>query len=313
MKFINFFGFSICLWGILPTYGIGGNDFRHEIKCYIGGNKEADPKMIIYQDNRFGIKTFDSSFMNVKIKGVKESHEFRIQHCSCYVHDGNCRVSFISEEKGKYLKLITLFEYDKPKPEEDLRGKTFKDVFQALEKSNNIKDRSYCNVNSNLYISSIHNFISNGNLSPGYFPSYSSSKSMIESDHRFPLYYQAEAAYGNKMDEKNGQENVLAAIGSFRMESIVECISKDSTFQENKLILHNVYKRKGARTTETDCAWGSPAVDRTSNTGLISNNGRCGSAFGKCPNNQCCNQFGYCGNDEKFCGAGCQANYGICN
>jgi len=84
--------------------------------------------MNIFLNGRFFIRTYDSNFLNVKISDTKESHEFRIQECNCYVHDGNCRVSFVSEENGKYLKIITLFEYEKSSDrKKELRGKSFLD------------------------------------------------------------------------------------------------------------------------------------------------------------------------------------------
>ncbi|KAF2650835.1 carbohydrate-binding module family 18 protein [Lophiostoma macrostomum CBS 122681] len=44
--------------------------------------------------------------------------------------------------------------------------------------------------------------------------------------------------------------------------------------------------------------------------------GRCGADFSgaRCPDNQCCSQYGYCGNEFEFCGdiVGCQPAYGRC-
>jgi len=48
-------------------------------------------------------------------------------------------------------------------------------------------------------------------------------------------------------------------------------------------------------------------------TTLISTDGRCGQDKGRCPNNQCCSQYGYCGTDETYCNAGCQSEFGKCN
>jgi len=46
----------------------------------------------------------------------------------------------------------------------------------------------------------------------------------------------------------------------------------------------------------------------------VSQNGRCGEGFGKCPNGQCCSKFGYCGVLDSQClvAKGCQSNYGTC-
>lgn len=45
--------------------------------------------------------------------------------------------------------------------------------------------------------------------------------------------------------------------------------------------------------------------------------GQCGASAGgaKCPDNLCCSEFGYCGNDDTYCAqiAGCQSAYGLCD
>lgn len=48
-----------------------------------------------------------------------------------------------------------------------------------------------------------------------------------------------------------------------------------------------------------------------------STNARCGSEFGRCPNNLCCSAASFCENDGKtdgyaWCGCGCQFGYGRC-
>ncbi|ORX82461.1 L domain-like protein [Anaeromyces robustus] len=45
----------------------------------------------------------------------------------------------------------------------------------------------------------------------------------------------------------------------------------------------------------------------------ISSNGKCGPQDGKCPAGQCCSKYGWCGKSEKYCGAGCQSDFGFCN
>jgi len=60
----------------------------------------------------------------------------------------------------------------------------------------------------------------------------------------------------------------------------------------------------------------SNAVEPTtpvSNDLPISKDGKCGSSVGtRCPDNQCCSQYGYCGTTDAHCVAGCQAKYGLC-
>jgi len=45
----------------------------------------------------------------------------------------------------------------------------------------------------------------------------------------------------------------------------------------------------------------------------VSNNGMCGPSEGICPGTACCSKYGYCGNTEAHCGAGCQSEFGSCN
>ncbi|ORX76333.1 hypothetical protein BCR32DRAFT_183369, partial [Anaeromyces robustus] len=47
----------------------------------------------------------------------------------------------------------------------------------------------------------------------------------------------------------------------------------------------------------------------------ISTDNRCGPDNGdtECPSGQCCSKYGWCGTGDKFCGIGCQEEYGICN
>ncbi|ORX81021.1 hypothetical protein BCR32DRAFT_280061 [Anaeromyces robustus] len=44
-----------------------------------------------------------------------------------------------------------------------------------------------------------------------------------------------------------------------------------------------------------------------------SQNGRCGTKYGKCPTNQCCSPYGYCGNSDAHCGKNCQSEFAKCN
>ncbi|KAL6628661.1 RNI-like protein [Neocallimastix sp. 'constans'] len=43
------------------------------------------------------------------------------------------------------------------------------------------------------------------------------------------------------------------------------------------------------------------------------NNGRCGKDIGKCPTGECCSKYGYCGTSDKYCGKGCQSEFGKCD
>ncbi|KAG4086025.1 hypothetical protein H8356DRAFT_1373850 [Neocallimastix lanati (nom. inval.)] len=51
------------------------------------------------------------------------------------------------------------------------------------------------------------------------------------------------------------------------------------------------------------------------NTIFILNNNKCGTyddGIYVCKNNKCCSKYGHCGDTEKYCGKGCQNNYGLC-
>jgi len=50
----------------------------------------------------------------------------------------------------------------------------------------------------------------------------------------------------------------------------------------------------------------------TTTTTTISKDGKCGKDKGKCPTGECCSKHGYCGKTEKYCGAGCQSEFGDC-
>jgi len=54
---------------------------------------------------------------------------------------------------------------------------------------------------------------------------------------------------------------------------------------------------------------------KVTQTHTISTNGRCGSDNGNtaCPDNKCCSKYGWCGTSDKYCGSGCQSEFGRCN
>ncbi|KAK2010409.1 chitin recognition protein [Colletotrichum eremochloae] len=59
-----------------------------------------------------------------------------------------------------------------------------------------------------------------------------------------------------------------------------------------------------------------PAFGTCATGGLpTSTNGSCGAGKATCKGNgiyQCCSQWGFCGNSDEYCGAGCQSGFGIC-
>ncbi|OUM62096.1 carbohydrate-binding module family 18 protein [Piromyces sp. E2] len=44
-----------------------------------------------------------------------------------------------------------------------------------------------------------------------------------------------------------------------------------------------------------------------------STNGKCGKENGVCPNKKCCSKYGWCGTSDKYCGSGCQSEFGRCD
>jgi len=40
--------------------------------------------------------------------------------------------------------------------------------------------------------------------------------------------------------------------------------------------------------------------------------GKCGKGYGKCSSGQCCSKYGWCGKDDRYCGTGCQSEFGDC-
>jgi len=45
----------------------------------------------------------------------------------------------------------------------------------------------------------------------------------------------------------------------------------------------------------------------------ITTNGQCNDKDGRCKPGSCCSKHGWCGTGEKYCGAGCQSQFGNCN
>jgi len=45
----------------------------------------------------------------------------------------------------------------------------------------------------------------------------------------------------------------------------------------------------------------------------VTTNGQCNAKDGRCSPGACCSKHGWCGTGEKYCGAGCQSQFGNCN
>jgi len=71
---------------------------------------------------------------------------------------------------------------------------------------------------------------------------------------------------------------------------------------------------KNSDTTTTKVSTKIKTSSRTTKKSLpTSTNGKCGSEYGVCPSNKCCSKYGYCGTNEKYCGSGCQSEFGKCS
>ncbi|CAL1382199.1 unnamed protein product [Linum trigynum] len=44
----------------------------------------------------------------------------------------------------------------------------------------------------------------------------------------------------------------------------------------------------------------------------VDDEGSCGGESGSCEDNLCCSKYGYCGDDDRYCGRGCQPQFGNC-
>jgi len=54
-------------------------------------------------------------------------------------------------------------------------------------------------------------------------------------------------------------------------------------------------------------------ADNDSDDTKISNNGKCGKGYGKCPDDYCCSKYGWCGKSKDYCSTGCQSKFGQCS
>jgi len=79
-----------------------------------------------------------------------------------------------------------------------------------------------------------------------------------------------------------------------------------SSAETNKNINKNDVKSNNTKTTNE--------TNKNINERISTDkDGKCGANYGKCPNNECCSQYGYCGSTADYCGANCQTQFGRCN
>jgi len=92
------------------------------------------------------------------------------------------------------------------------------------------------------------------------------------------------------------------------------CGSKDGKCPNNECCSKYGYCGRSEKHCGTGCQSEFGQCGTSSTPSLpTSTNGRCGSKDGKCPKNQCCSKYGYCGTSDKYCGNGCQSEFGKCN
>ncbi|OUM62646.1 hypothetical protein PIROE2DRAFT_61758 [Piromyces sp. E2] len=222
------------------------SEFNYDFQCTVLGSGT------ILQNNHYHIETNNKIFLNTKIPGTKEYHDFWLDKCECYSNSGSCRVAVESTEGSKKLRIIVVFTMV---DDSLIKNKvTFKDLFQTAEKKGIIKSRDYCNVRNELYFSSVYTYKnSNNKYKNDYIPGYEKPKEMIRNDYTFPIYYNALADYGRINDGKNGSENLFTIIGSYRIDSVVECVSNYADF--SSYTIRNSYNRSGHAPTAVACNW----------------------------------------------------------
>ncbi|OUM65069.1 carbohydrate-binding module family 18 protein [Piromyces sp. E2] len=285
--------------------------FTEDIPCKIVGNSG----MKLFENTNVLFKSYNGHVLKTKIGDSKESIPFYFDYCECYMATGACRVSLLGNDSNYNYKIVLdliLEKYD------EFINVTSKQFFQSLEESEKIKNRYYCNVKHTMYISSLFQNVENGDLVSVLAPGFPKPEDIVLNDpfysYRIPLFYNAEADYGDTKDEKNGKEYILAVASYYRIDGVTECASKKLSF--SSLTVNNKYQRKNHDKYHqfTSCTWGTQYVDTESNSNVISTDphSRCGSAYGRCPDNKCCSKYGYCGTTSEYCGNGCKSEFGRC-
>ncbi|ORX78218.1 hypothetical protein BCR32DRAFT_282492 [Anaeromyces robustus] len=224
--------------------------FNH-FKGKVNDEKKNGNVMKIYENNSFTIKTYHYYFLDTVI----DSHDltFKVQYCECSLSDGHCSVALESSSSGKFYRLIVLFKLMNTQ----LQGMTFGDLFNYAKKIKDMPNYHYCNVVNTLFFSPHHKqYIKEKNVEIlEKWPTYSNVKSIVKSSQRFPLIYTFNAAYGKYKDDKNGRKDGAFPIGSFEIQQVVSCRSKDSYFYSD--VKREVFKRNDNDNYyyEPDCTW----------------------------------------------------------
>jgi len=71
-------------------------------------------------------------------------------------------------------------------------------------------------------------------------------------------------------------------------------------------------KKTTTKKTTTKTTTKKTTTKNATSTIKVSSDGKCGNGY-KCPSGQCCSKYGWCGSGSRYCGTGCQKQYGVCN
>jgi len=101
----------------------------------------------------------------------------------------------------------------------------------------------------------------------------------------------------------NGEESGLDS-SVYTIKSVV--ISKNSTRVGSSKSIEE------KKTTNKKTTTLSSAQTNSTKNNNTSENWKCGTEHGRCPEGYCCSKFNYCGKTAEYCTSGCQPQYGLC-
>jgi len=244
--------FYVCVFFLLnlnlvKSESVKASSFNNNFKCSVLGGGS-----VLSTGEKLVVKTYNKNFLNAKLSGTSQFNNFQMEACECYTNSGACRIALTSQEGSKNLRLILVLVLEDNKIVTN--QVSFKTIFQDAEKKGKIQNRSYCDVKNSVYISSIYAYKNSSNKADkANLPGYDKAKDIVKSNHRFPLYYYASAKYGKIRDGKNGEEALLTIIGSYRVDTVVECVSKYADFSTGD---RHEYHREGyGKNTAVACNW----------------------------------------------------------
>ncbi|ORX86804.1 hypothetical protein BCR32DRAFT_324760 [Anaeromyces robustus] len=130
------------------------------------------------------------------------------------------------------------------------------------------------------------------------------------------ILYTTTNVYGNSNFRSN-HDAIKSKKSSAGSDADCICTDRDvKTLLTNKFILY-IKEDKNLSNGDNNSSTTTSKTTTTKNSSptdvKISDNGHCGSKYGRCPPGQCCSKYGYCGTSENYCGKNCQSEYGDCS